>query len=496
MGSSTARALQRRDIHPTFFVRTTNQRISKFAHGGRLVAVVAHSLAFLDFRRLNRLPVATMSQRKIAIAMSGGVDSSVAAYLLKQKYPSDHIMALHMNNWNVQDEEEAPTTGCLEQDLKDAEDVCRHLALPLHKASFAAEYWTGVFEPFVEGISLHNTTPNPDVGCNAIVKFGAMKAYAHKILGADTIATGHYARLWDRNRNRGVLDESTSNDMEQVVEQHDWLHSWGDKDDPLLFAGVDKTKDQSYFLAGVQGCNFRNVLFPLGGFIKKKGDDNLTVRQIAEKAQLPNASKRESMGICFVGKRDFGSFISQYLPSLPPPGNFIDVESGAIVGQHSGSLNYTIGQGAKISGAAKKWFVVDRNGDQDVMVCQGTHHPSLYSDDMWINDMKWIGGELPAPLRETGRLRVDCRTRHLQPLISCEIKFDTSSDAYRIHFDQPIRAITPGQMAVFYVGDVCLGGGPIVERGPSHHHRGLELPDILHPAGHNDLSVIARQSTN
>jgi tRNA U34 2-thiouridine synthase MnmA/TrmU len=437
------------------------------------------------------------TRRKIAIAMSGGVDSSVAAYLLKQQYPHDHIMALHMNNWNVQDEEEAPTTGCLEQDRKDAEAVCRHLSLPpLHSASFAAEYWTGVFEPFVEGIAQHNAMPNPDVGCNAIVKFGAMKDYAHKTLGADMIATGHYARLWDRLQ----LDANDSGEEHGLLlEDHDWLHTWGDKEDPLLLAGVDKTKDQSYFLAGVQGRSFRNVLFPLGD-LNKSGTaaacsntaTTTTVRQLAEEAQLPNATKRDSMGICFVGKRDFGSFISQYLPALPPPGNFIDVETGAIVGQHGSSLHYTIGQGAKISGAAQKWFVVDHVNDCDVLVCAGTHHPALYSEDMRVHDMIWIGGEIPAPLRETGRLRLDCRTRHLQPLVSCEIRFTSDGGPYRIHFDQPIRAITPGQMAVFYIGDVCLGGGAIVERGPSHHERGLDLPSTLHPAGHNDLSVMKR----
>jgi tRNA U34 2-thiouridine synthase MnmA/TrmU len=420
--------------------------------------------------------MSTPLRRKIAVALSGGVDSSVAAFLLKQN-PDNELVALHMSNWNPQDEEDAPP-GCLEQDIKDSEAVCQHLSLPLHKASFAAEYWTGVFEPFVDGIA-SGSRPNPDVGCNSIVKFGAMKKYAHERLGVDWIATGHYARLWNRSL------EPTP-DMEQAIEQHDWLYNWGANDNPLLLAGVDKTKDQSYFLAGVQGFNFRNVIFPLGDLMKTGHDT--TVRSIAEEAQLPNASKRESMGICFVGKRDFGSFISQYLPSVPPPGNFVDVDTGEVVGQHSGSLHYTAGQGAKISGAQQKWFVVGKDAASTVLVCGGTHHPALYADEMRIDNMVWIGGDLPAPLNETGRLRLQCRVRHLQPLIPCEMQVIDGS-SYVIRFDLPVRAIAPGQMAAFYVGDVCLGGGAITDRGASYHERGLDLPTYLHPAGHNDLSV-------
>lgn len=420
-------------------------------------------------------------RRKIAVAMSGGVDSSVAAYLLAQD-PNNEVVALHMSNWDSQDEEDAPK-GCVEQDVKDAETVCRHLSLPLHKASFAAEYWTQVFEPFVDGIA-SGRTPNPDIGCNAYVKFGAMKQYAHDRLGVDWIATGHYARLWNR-KTESTMPEH----VVEALDQHSWLYEWGDNN-PLLLAGVDKSKDQSYFLAGTKGANFRNVAFPLGDWLKTGADK--TVRRVAEEAQLPTATKRDSMGICFVGKRDFGSFISQYLPSVPPPGNFVDVDTGVVIGRHKGALHYTIGQGAKIPGASRKWFVVGRaEGDFNaILVCGDTHHPALYSGEMIIHDMTWIGGDIPALLTSSGRLKCQCRTRHLQPLADSEIELKDGQ--YTVRLERPLRGITPGQMAAFYLGDVCLGGGTIIGKTASYHDLGLELPEMLHPAGHNDTSVANR----
>ncbi len=204
------------------------------------------------------------------------------------------------------------------------------------------------------------------------------------------------------------------------------------------------------------------------------------------------------MGICFVGKRDFGDFIHQYLPEPPKPGVFVDVDTGQVVGTHQGSLLYTIGQGAKISGASQRWFVVGRaHGDDDttLLVCSGTHHAALYSDSLFLRQIHWIGGSVPPPLQSTGRMRIQCRTRHLQPLVSAEIS-GNEQDGWTIHFDKPIRAITPGQLAALYVGDeglVCLGGGSIWKRGASYHELGVNLPTELHPAGHNDLSSIENE---
>jgi tRNA-specific 2-thiouridylase len=426
------------------------------------------------------------SRRRVAIAMSGGVDSSVAAYLLS-KQKKYNLVGLHMRNWESADEDEPQ---CLEQDRRDAQAVCRSLQIPLHHASFAPEYWTHVFEPFVDGIS-QGIMPNPDVTCNSEIKFGAMKEYTKKRLGIDWIATGHYARLWNRN------DISIPSCIEEGLdgETIDWLSSWGTVSYPLLLSAADLSKDQSYFLANVDGRAFQNVMFPLGDLYKKSSDEEMSVRALAREARLPTAQKRESMGICFVGKRDFGDFIHQYLPEPPKPGNFVDVDTGQVVGTHKGSLLYTIGQGAKISGASKRWFVVGRAKDDDttLLVCSGTHHAALYSDSLFLRQIHWIGGNsvVPPPLQSTGRMRVKCRTRHLQPLVSAEIS-GNEQGGWIVRFDKPIRAITPGQLTALYVGDdglVCLGGGIILERSVSYHEQGKDLPTELHPAGHNDLSV-------
>ena len=313
-----------------------------------------------------------------------------------------------------------------------------------------------------------------------------MKHYAKKRLGIDWIATGHYARLWDRSEaTPSYVEETLSSDLM-------WLPSWGSH--PLLLAGADGGKDQSYFLSGVDGSAFENVLFPLGEWHKSSsGDDDddhhMTVRDMANKANLPTARKRDSMGICFVGERKFSDFIHQYLPVPPQPGAFVDVDTGQVMGHHEGSLLYTIGQGARISGVGQKWFVVGR-AENDVLVCAGTHHPALYSNKLHLPHINWIGKSPPPPLQSTGRMRAMCRTRHLQPLVACDIV--ANNKGYTLHFDKPVRAITSGQTAALYVGDnglVCLGGGAIWQRGPTYHEMGLDLPPELHPAGHNDLSL-------
>jgi tRNA U34 2-thiouridine synthase MnmA/TrmU len=443
-------------------------------------------------------------RRKVAVAMSGGVDSSVAAYLLLCHHSKQHhqqgveICGLHMTNWNQQDDDDddkATTRRCHEQDMNDAQKVCEHLDIPLHRANFAPEYWTFVFEPFLEGLE-HNRTPNPDIYCNSTIKFGAMKEYAMKRLGADAVATGHYARLWHR-------DEKEKEDaiVEEMLEHHsdlaDWLPSY-EAETPLLLSAADGSKDQSYFLSHVDGNAFRNVLFPLGDLFKQKqqtpGTQQKTVRQLAEEANLPTAFKKDSMGICFIGKRNnFGNFISQYTEHNHAPGDFVDVDTGAIVGQHEGTLQYTIGQGARISGASQKWFVVEKDSST-VWVCAGTKHPALFSDELYIQSLHWIVGSAPLPLRQTGRMRAQCRTRHLQPLTSCEILAPMAGKGglWTIRFDQPVRGITPGQMAALYVGDglVCLGGGAIFERGASYHEKGLPLSNDL---SHKERSITQQQ---
>jgi len=472
--------------------------------------------------------VNTNGIRRIAVAISGGVDSSVAAYLLKRS-ASNHnheLMGLHMSNWNTLDED-SHGNFCeqSERDARDANDVCDSLGIEMHKVEFISEYWNGVFEPFVNALE-NQRMMNPDVGCNSIVKFGAMREYSMNKLGCDYIATGHYARLWHRNKVESEDNDILMSINRSLIEEHvvdlpeeEWIFSWGNDDKscdaaPLLLSGADLTKDQSYFLCGVKGSSLSNFIFPLGELQKKNQRDilcssdnhigdihnenwtEMSVRDIARSAKLPTASKKESMGICFIGKRNFSEFISQYLPHEPEPGNFIDIDTGEIVGKHKGSTHYTIGQGAKISGASRKWFISKKDMEGNIFVCDNTHHPSLYSNELYIqeNDFNWIAGELPLPIREGKSIPAQCRTRHLQPLIPCIVSLEDSF--VQIKFDRPIRSITPGQAAVLYVGNglICVGGGQIWTHGPTYHDLGVDLPITLHPAGNNDTSV--NQRTN
>ena len=503
-----------------------------------------------------------LSAGKIAIAMSGGVDSSVVAYLLSKQYPIDELIGVHMSNWDYADEDPSVATTmkstknesyCWEQDWKDASAVAKQLEIPLHHVSFQAEYWNEVFQPYCQKLS-ESITPNPDVDCNRYIKFGALKDYLKSRFSSDVgyLATGHYARIWDRSRTspdngmpdylRQALEEEESTDLADYI-----LHP-SVADTPLLFAAVDRSKDQSYFLSGVPAKAFSGVMFPLGDLYKTdhKSDENngdkntLSVRQVAQNAQLPNASKRDSVGICFIGKRKHGDFINEYVDH--PLGDSqssskaslvecINVEDNQVIASidpvENPSLLYaTIGQGAKLSGAGQKWFVVEKQlqaqrdeGDGNVptkwrspcvFLCPGTHHPSLYVDRFYVkaNDFNWIPGgdeNRPPPLP----FRAKCRIRHLQPLVDCEITMVDSTSCQGLNADLmeenylqvdlkvPLRGVAPGQICVVYAGGrtgdlICMGGGPIDQRGQNYWEMQRDLPSILHPSGHNDSSVLQR----
>ncbi|KAG7366553.1 tRNA-specific 2-thiouridylase mnmA [Nitzschia inconspicua] len=460
--------------------------------------------------------------------MSGGVDSSVVAYLLSQKFnPSKNIlMGIHMTNWDYHDEATAAVettkndnpSKCWEQDWKDAQAVAKHLQIPLHHVSFQKEYWNDVFEPYCNQVA-HNVTPNPDVDCNRWIKFGVLKDYLSKRYGIDRLATGHYARLWDRSIGQDMphcLQECDMNDpiLEEYLMQSSVQHL------PILLAAKDRSKDQSYFLSNVPTTAFSNVLFPLGDYYKKRMNDDRatssssstaderTVRELAQQAQLPNATKRDSMGICFVGKRKHGVFLNQYI--APSQNNHnaklrcINIEDGSVVAtvDSNPSLLYaTIGQGAKIPGASHKWFVVEKvviSNDKHptLLLCSGTHHPALYSETLFIcrDKLHWMMGGVPPPLP----FRAKCRIRHLQPLVDCVIDLyhdqkDKNKDYYVVRLESPLRGIAEGQVCAIYAGGsdgdlICLGGGPINHRGPSYWDLQKELPPLLHPAGQNDLS--------
>lgn len=519
------------------------------------------------------------SSKKIAIAMSGGVDSSVVAYLLSKSNPIHELIGIHMSNWDFADENPAVTTTmksnksnsvCWEQDWKDASAVATQLKIPIHHVSFQGEYWNEVFQPYCQKLS-QSITPNPDVDCNKYVKFGALKDYLKKRFSGDEVylATGHYARIWDRSRNS--YDFSSTNigcsqaplkDMPEYLQQAleeeestilaDYILHRSVANAPLLLSARDRTKDQSYFLSGVSAAAFSGVLFPLGDYYKtkhKRGtldiseDDNsdesadceVTVRQIAQHARLPNCTKKDSMGICFIGKRKHANFIDEYVDNplgdrdgrCSPSSTYslvqcINVEDNQIVSTFdpidNPSLLYaTIGQGAKISGAGQKWFVVDKQLQPPkhdktrfqrrwkspcILICPGTHHPSLYADRFYIKskNFNWIaGGEANRPLPLPFRAR--CRIRHLQPLVDCEIVLIDKNDSsdFEVKLSVPLRGISPGQVFVVYAGGkggdlVCLGGGPIDQTGQSYWELERDLPNKLHPSGHNDSSVTRRNT--
>lgn len=352
---------------------------------------------------------------KIIVGMSGGVDSSVAAALLLQQ--GYEVEGLFMKNW---DEDDGTDYCSAIQDLADAQAVADRLRIRLHTANFAAEYWDRVFEHFLAEYAA-GRTPNPDILCNREIKFNAFLEYA-RLLGADKIATGHYARLQRQNGKTALLK------------------------------GVDPNKDQSYFLHAVGHQQFADSCFPLGELSKPE------VRAIATQYQLATAQKKDSTGICFIGERRFADFLKRYLPAQP---GVIETAAGDQLGAHQGLMYYTIGQrqGLGIGGTQygeAPWFVARKELARNALiVVQGSNHSSLFSTSMQVKDMHWIAGQAPAL-----PLRLSCKHRYRQPDQSCRLSI-VADGAYQVDFEQPQRAITPGQSAVFYDNDLCLGGGVI-----------------------------------
>lgn len=355
------------------------------------------------------------SANTVIVGMSGGVDSSVAALLLRDQ--GYHVEGLFMKNWEEDDGTEYCTA---KEDLADAEAVAASLGIKLHSANFAAEYWDGVFEHFLTEYQ-NGRTPNPDILCNREIKFRAFLDYATE-LGADFIATGHYVQRDDT------------------------------KERTALLKGLDNDKDQSYFLHQVGHRELSRSLFPVGGLAKPE------VRKIAEQAGLTTARKKDSTGICFIGERRFKDFLQQYLPAQP--GVIEDVD-GLVLGEHQGLMYHTIGQrqGLGIGGLADRnhspWYVVGKNLDRNVLViAQGNDHPKLFKRTLHAENLFWISGEAPV-----FPLHCSAKVRYRQPDQDCVVTKDDGG--FLVEFDRPQRAITPGQSVVFYDGDACLGGGII-----------------------------------
>lgn len=362
--------------------------------------------------------------KRVVLGLSGGVDSAVAAYLLKQQ--GYEVIGVFMRNWDSQLNNDIlgnPTNNndiCpQEQDYNDAKAVAKCLGIPIKRVDFIKEYWDNVFTYFIEEYK-KGRTPNPDILCNKHIKFKAFLEYA-QMLEADYIATGHYAR----------------------VEHHEGK-------DSVMLKGMDYNKDQTYFLCQLNQKQLQASLFPLGEI------DKTEVRRIAKELNLPVANKKDSTGICFIGERNFKEFLQNYIPAKP--GKMVDIQTGKKIGDHIGIMYYTIGQrkGLGIGGAGDAWFVVGKNYDQNILyICQGDQNDWLMSDGALISDVNWIASTKPK-----GELKCHAKFRYRQndnPLILQFIDEQT----VMLKFDQPVKSVTPGQAAVFYDGDICLGGGTI-----------------------------------
>jgi tRNA-specific 2-thiouridylase len=348
----------------------------------------------------------------VALGLSGGVDSSVAALRLLQE--GKRVTAVFMKNWEEDDDEDYCAA---EEDLLYAREVCAQLDLPLRTVNFASEYWDRVFDHFLREYRA-GRTPNPDVLCNREIKFKAFLDFAMS-LGADCIATGHYAR---RDRQDGRM---------------------------RLLRAADRDKDQSYFLYMLGQRELEAARFPLGELRKTE------VREIAREAGFSNHDRKDSTGICFIGERRFRDFLQRYLPAQPGEIRTLD---GALKGRHDGLMYATIGQrhGLGIGGPGEAWYVAAKDLERNILyVVQGHDHPALYDHSLAADDLHWVSGVAPAlPLSCTARIR------YRQTDEPARVESD-GGGAVRVRFERQQRAITPGQSVVFYEGEVCLGGGII-----------------------------------
>lgn len=360
------------------------------------------------------------ARKPVIVALSGGVDSAVAALCLLRA--GHAVEALHMTNWDDADEY-CTAAG----DFSDAKQVADDLGITLHHVNFAREYKEQVFADFLSAYRA-GRTPNPDVACNRHIKFGAFLHQAQR-LGAEYIATGHYARVVHRGRKG------------------------------FLYKAADTDKDQTYFLHSVSSEALSRTLFPLGELHKS------AVRAMAREYGLANHDKADSTGICFIGERPFREFLAQYVAAESGP---ILTLEGQMLGEHSGLPYYTLGQrhGLHIGGQADRqqaaWFVAAKDPDRNALiVVQGHDHPALLCSELAVGELHWINGA-PAELANTGRVQLRTRLRHRQAEASCELACTGDAGTLQLRFQVPQRAATPGQYAVFYAGEECLGGGVIL----------------------------------
>ena len=359
------------------------------------------------------------NKRKVIVGMSGGVDSSVAAWLLLEE--GYQVEGLFMKNWEEDDDTEYCTA---KQDLSDAQQVCDKLGIRLHTANFAGDYWDNVFEHFLSEYRAFRT-PNPDILCNREIKFKVFLEYA-EILGAELIATGHYARL----------EKSTDKSPDATK----------------LLKGADPGKDQSYFLHAVDEDAFSRSLFPLGKLQKNE------VRDIAKTQGFVTHNKKDSTGVCFIGERRFKEFLESYIPAKKGD---IKTLAGDLVGKHDGIMFYTLGQrqGLHIGGVKgaeeAPWYVVRKDVETNtLLVDQGADNASLYSRGLTVSNIHFINGE-----PRDSSFHCTAKTRYRQADQTCQVKL--KDNQWEVEFSEPQRAVTPGQSLVLYDNEHCLGGGVI-----------------------------------
>ncbi|MCD7807735.1 MAG: tRNA 2-thiouridine(34) synthase MnmA [Erysipelotrichaceae bacterium] len=362
--------------------------------------------------------------KRVVLGLSGGVDSAVAAYVLKKQ--GYEVIGVFMRNWDSSlnndilgnpnnDADICPQ----EQDYNDAKKVAEHLGIELRRVDFIKEYWDYVFTYFLDEYA-KGRTPNPDILCNKHIKFKAFLDYA-KSIDADYIATGHYAR----------------------VEHHE-------NNDSIMLRGIDNNKDQTYFLCQLNQMQLQSSLFPIGDMTKPE------VRQLAEDLNIPVAHKKDSTGICFIGERDFREFLKNYIPAKS--GKMVNIATQEVVGEHQGIMYYTIGQrkGLNIGGPGEAWFVVGKEYENNILyVCQGDSNQWLMSEGALITDVNWIPS-----IKPDNDYDCSAKFRYRQKDNDVSIRFVDDNTIY-VTFKKPVKAVTPGQAAVFYQGDVCLGGGTI-----------------------------------
>jgi len=382
------------------------------------------------------------------VGLSGGVDSTVSALLLKKR--GYEVVGVFMKNWDGVDETGVCTA---DQDMETAADTAKKLGIQFTTVNLVKQYWNEVFNDLIEDYS-QGLTPNPDILCNSRVKFTHFYDHAVNVIGCDAIATGHYAR----NSYGSDLEFRDSNQRAKLLKS------------------IDRVKDQTFFLSQMPQSALQRTMFPVGEITKD------VVKKIAAQAGFPHiANKKESMGICFIGKksapgkRGFQEFIAEYVDEKE--GVFVDIDTGEVVGTHKGVHQWTLGQRTGLRKKDLGYFIVSKNVDtQEILVASGIDHPGLFCENFYTDSTHWIAG---APEGVKSGRNIDCefRFQNMHPLTQCNIRhymstspsgnWENQSEGLLVSIAEPIRAVTPGQFSVFYQGDVCLGSARITRPGPS-----------------------------